>query len=46
MFRELVRKDKELPFDECIKILTSEKRGVFSVLGDNGNADESFLQQR
>jgi nitroimidazol reductase NimA-like FMN-containing flavoprotein (pyridoxamine 5'-phosphate oxidase superfamily) len=54
MFRELIRKDKELPFDECIKILTSEKRGVLSVLGDNGypygmpmnhfyNEDDGFI---
>ena len=34
MFRELVRKNKELSKEECIKILTEEKRGVLSVLGD------------
>ena len=28
MFRELVRKNKKLTKDECIKILTEEKRGV------------------
>ena len=31
MFRELVRKNKELSKEECIEILKSEKRGVFSV---------------
>jgi nitroimidazol reductase NimA-like FMN-containing flavoprotein (pyridoxamine 5'-phosphate oxidase superfamily) len=35
MFRELVRKNKELTKDECRKILTEEKRGVLSVIGDN-----------
>ena len=35
-FRELVRKNKELPMDECIEILKQEKRGVLSVNGDNG----------
>ena len=35
MFRELVRKNKELSKEECIKILTEEKRGVLSVIGDN-----------
>lgn len=35
MFRELVRKNKELSKAECIKILTEEKRGVLSVIGDN-----------
>lgn len=34
MFRELVRKNKKLSKEECIKILTEEKRGVLSVLGD------------
>ncbi len=36
MFRELVRKNNELTSDECIRILTEEKRGVLSVIGDNG----------
>ncbi len=36
MFRELTRKNKEIPFDECVEILKSEKRGVLSVLGDGG----------
>lgn len=35
MFRELIRKKQELPFDECIDILRTEKRGVLSVLGDD-----------
>lgn len=36
MFRELARKNKEIPFDECVGILKSEKRGVLSVLDDGG----------
>ena len=36
MFRELRRKNKQLSLDECVKILSSEKRGVLSVLGDDG----------
>ena len=35
MFRELVRKNKALPMEECIHILKTETRGVLSVLGDN-----------
>ena len=36
MFRELIRKNKKLPENECIDILRSEKRGILSVNGDNG----------
>ncbi len=36
MFRELVRKKQELSREECIAILKKEKRGVLSVLGDDG----------
>lgn len=36
MFRPLLRKNKELSFCECAEILTNEKRGVLSVLGENG----------
>ncbi|MBQ9161802.1 MAG: pyridoxamine 5'-phosphate oxidase family protein [Clostridia bacterium] len=36
MFRELTRKNKELSMEECVRVLKSEKRGVLSVLGDNG----------
>ena len=36
MFRELVRKKQELSREECIAILRKEKRGVLSVLGDDG----------
>ena len=36
MFRELVRIKKKLPQEECIAILKNEKRGVLSVLGDDG----------
>ena len=35
MFRELIRKKKQLPEEECIRILIDEPRGVLSVLGDN-----------
>jgi len=35
MFRELERKHKQLPEEECIKLLINETRGVLSVLGDN-----------
>lgn len=36
MFRELVRKNRALPQDECIGILKAEPRGVLSVAGDDG----------
>ena len=36
MFRELTRKNKKLPPEECIRILAEEKRGVLSVNGDGG----------
>lgn len=36
MFRQLQRKNKELSHQECINILKSEKRGVLSVIGDEG----------
>ena len=36
MFRELVRKNKQLSKEECIRLLTEETRGVLSVLGDDG----------
>jgi len=35
MFRELARKNKELPELECIALLKNETRGVLSVLGDD-----------
>lgn len=35
MFRELVRKNKELSRSECIDLLVSQTRGVLSVLGDD-----------
>ena len=35
MFRELLRKNNELSFEECVRILKSEKRGILSVKGDN-----------
>ena len=34
MFRELTRKQKKLPQEECIEILKNETRGVLSVLGE------------
>jgi len=36
MFRELQRKNKEILKDECIELLINEKRGVLSVIGDEG----------
>ena len=36
MFRELIRKNKKIPMEECIHVLKTEKRGVLSVQGDNG----------
>lgn len=36
MFRELRRKKKAITKEECIEVLKSERRGVLSVLGDEG----------
>lgn len=36
MFRELMRKNKQLSVQECVEILKTETRGVLSVNGDNG----------
>lgn len=36
MFRDLVRKKRQISNDECIQILKDEKRGVLSVIGDEG----------
>ncbi|MCQ2407370.1 MAG: pyridoxamine 5'-phosphate oxidase family protein [Oscillospiraceae bacterium] len=36
MFRELARIKQQLSDAECIRILAEEKRGVLSVLGDDG----------
>ena len=36
MFREMVRKHQQLPHEECIQILKKERRGVLSVIGDEG----------
>lgn len=36
MFREMVRKHQQLPHEECIQILKEERRGVLSVIGDEG----------
>ena len=36
MFRELSRKNKELTKEKCVEILKNEKRGVLSVIGDEG----------
>ena len=35
MFRELIRKNKALSQQECVRILKEETRGVLSVLGDD-----------
>jgi len=36
MFREMLRIKQKLSEEECIRILKEEKRGVLSVLGDDG----------
>ena len=36
MFRELVRKHKQLPVEDCIHVLKTETRGVLSVQGEDG----------
>ena len=36
MFREMAKKNKQLPPEECIRLLTELPRGVLSVLGDEG----------
>lgn len=34
MFRELVRKNKQMSTEDCVDVLKKETRGVLSVLGD------------
>ena len=36
MFREITRKNRQLSNEECLEILKNEKRGVLSVIGDEG----------
>ena len=36
MFREMLRKNQALPIEACVEILENEKRGVLSVIGDDG----------
>lgn len=36
MFREVTRKKQALPMEKIIEILDTEKRGVLSVIGDDG----------
>ncbi len=36
MFRELTRKKQQLSENDCIAILKNEKRGILSVMGDDG----------
>ena len=36
IFRELTRKNKQLPDAECIELLKNERRGVLAVNGDGG----------
>ena len=36
MFRPMLRKKQQLPEAECIQLLTEEKRGVLSLIGDDG----------
>ena len=35
MFRELIRKNKQISEEECIRLLKQETRGILSVLGDD-----------
>ena len=35
MFRDLSRKEKQLPVEACVRLLEKETRGVLSVLGDD-----------
>lgn len=35
MFRELIRKNKQISMEECIEVLKNETRGVLSVLGED-----------
>ena len=35
MFREIQRKNKVIPMEECVALLESETRGVLSVIGDD-----------
>ena len=36
MFRELTRKNRAAAREDCIRLLENEKRGVLSILGDDG----------
>ena len=36
MFRELTRKNKAITQEECVELLTTERRGVLSVNGEDG----------
>ena len=36
MFRKMIRAKQQLTQEECVEILKTEKRGVLSVLGDEG----------
>lgn len=36
MFRDLIRKNKQISEKECIELLTNETRGVLAVNGDEG----------
>ena len=35
-FRSLIRKNKEMPREDCLALLREQKRGVLSVVGDGG----------
>lgn len=36
MLRKLTREKQQLSNEECLELLTNEKRGVLSVIGDEG----------
>lgn len=35
MFRELLRKNRQLPMEDCVHVLKTQTRGVLSVLGED-----------
>ncbi len=36
MFREMRRFKQQVSREECVRVLTEQKRGVLSVIGDDG----------
>ena len=46
MFREMRRKKQQLEESDCVEILKNEKRGVLSVIGDDGRKYISQATER